>query len=332
MEKYLLTGATGHLGLTIAKRLVQLGKTVRALVLPDDSLTKHLPPEVEIIFGDVTNAESLEPFFLSDPQDTLYVIHAAGIVSIASKYDQRVYDVNVNGTVNIIDQCKKNPNVKHLVYVSSVHAIPEKPKGTQISEINYFSPEDVVGLYSKTKSEATALVLNACKNGIKASVVHPSGIIGPNDYAIGHTTQMFVDYITGKLHAGVLGGYDFVDVRDVAEGIISCCKKGKSGECYILSNRYISIPEMFGMIGNCIRKQNVKIYLPTRLVKLVAPLAELYYKKRHCKPLFTTYSLYTLSSNACFTHEKATRELAFTNRSTKKTIKDTVDWVRRTLC
>ena len=151
MEKYLLTGATGHLGLTIAKRLVQLGKTVRALVLPDDSLTKHLPPEVEIIFGDVTNAESLEPFFLSDPQDTLYVIHAAGIVSIASKYDQRVYDVNVNGTANIINQCKKIPNVKHLVYVSSVHAIPEKPKGTQISEINYFSPEDVVGLYSKTK-------------------------------------------------------------------------------------------------------------------------------------------------------------------------------------
>ena len=146
----------------------------------------------EIYEGDVCNEESLEPLFATQDGEELIVIHCAGIVSIASGYHKIVYDVNVSGTRNVVDCCIKH-HVKKLVYVSSVHAIPEKPKGEIITEISHFDPGQVVGLYAKTKSEATQIVLNAAAEGLDASVVHPSGICGPYDYGRGHITQLFKD-------------------------------------------------------------------------------------------------------------------------------------------
>src|SRR5699024_9363621 len=110
--------------------------------------------------------------------------------------------------------------------------------GKIMSEISEFSPEKVSGWYAKSKAKATALVLDAAKKGLNASVIHPSGIIGPGDIAMGSTTSMLISYCEGKLPVSVKGGYDFVDVRDVADGVIACCEKGERGQCYILSGEY----------------------------------------------------------------------------------------------
>ena len=96
----------------------------------------------------------------------------------------------------------------------------------------------MIGPYAKTKAEATQAVLEAVKQGLNAVVVHPSGIIGPYDNGNNHIVKLAKDYISGKLLAGVIGGYDFVDVRDVAKGCIAAVDKGEVGECYILSNRF----------------------------------------------------------------------------------------------
>lgn len=151
-ELYLVTGAAGHLGRTVVQHLLERGKRVRILVLPEE---QNLPPGVnEVYYGDVRKKESLQPFFQA-PQDTeLIVIHCAGIVSIATKYVQNVYDVNVIGTKNIVDVSQQS-KVKKFVYVSSVHAIPEKEKGETITEVTEFDPDEVVGLYAQTKAEAT---------------------------------------------------------------------------------------------------------------------------------------------------------------------------------
>ncbi len=170
---YLVTGAAGHLGNIIVHKLRKAGRAVRALVLPGE---ENAPECEELVYGDVRDGESLAPFFANPDQRDLVVIHAAGIVSIASKYDQNVYDVNVKGTQNMIALAKEN-RVKKFIYVSSVHAIPEKPAGETITETNLFSPDLVSGLYAKTKAEATAFVLDA-KDDLDVSVVHPSGICG----------------------------------------------------------------------------------------------------------------------------------------------------------
>ena len=108
---------------------------------------------------------------------------------------------------NILKFCSQC-GVGKLVYVSSVHAIPEKPKGTEIAETTTFSPELVRGDYAKSKAMATALVLQAAKEGLNASVVFPSGIIGPGDLGKGSITNMLLSFLAGKLPLAVKGGYD----------------------------------------------------------------------------------------------------------------------------
>lgn len=323
-EIYLVTGAAGHLGSTVIRKLMGQGAKIRALVLPNETAIPS--GDVEVYTGDVCNKDTLSSFFAHDEGEELVVIHCAGIVSIASRYVQKVYDVNVNGTQNIVDLCVEN-QVRKLVYVSSVHAIPEKPNYECMTEIDYFDPDEVIGLYAKTKSEATAYVLKAAQKGLNASIVHPSGIIGPFDRGKGHLTSFVKDYYNHRLTAAIKGGYDFVDVRDVAEGIISCCEKGAAGECYILSNHYFTVEDILSMLHDITGKKAIKTYLPMWFAKMTAPLAEVYYKLRKVPPLFTSYSMYTLSSNANFSHEKATNELSYTTRDMKITLKDTVEWM-----
>ena len=327
---YIVTGAAGHLGRAITSELEKRGKTVFALCLPNEA---HIPggSNVKVFFGDVRHIESLTEMFGSCGKIPAIVIHCAGIVSIASKFDQAVYDVNVTGTKNIIALCERF-NVSKLVYISSVHAIPELPHGQVMPETGFFAPENVIGAYAKSKAEATQCVLDYAKRGYDASVIHPSGIFGPGDFAGGHTTQLIIDYCKGGLTSAVSGGYDFVDVRDVADGILSCCKNGRSGECYILSGHYAKVPEILDLLHEITGKKRIKRILPQWFVMMTAPLSELYYKILKRPPLFTSYSIYTLGANANFSHDKASRELGYSARPLMETLTDSVDWLYSNGC
>ncbi|MFR9159812.1 MAG: SDR family NAD(P)-dependent oxidoreductase [Ruthenibacterium lactatiformans] len=148
-ELYLVTGATGHLGNTVAHRLARAGRQVRALVLPGEEHAPQLPGGVEAVAGDVRSPASLEALFAGAEGRDVTVIHCAGIVSIASRFDQNVYDVNVTGTKNVVDACVRR-GVKKLVHVSSVHALPEKPAARWCRD-GRVQPRAVVGLYAKTR-------------------------------------------------------------------------------------------------------------------------------------------------------------------------------------
>ena len=326
-ELYIVTGANGFLGNNIVRKLLEKSCEVRCLVLPEDKCEALEGLECKIYRGDVTKKETLEEIFNVDSDTSLYVIHCAAIVYIKSKYNPKVMEVNYNGTKNIADKVLEK-NAK-LVYVSSVHAITEKPNGEKMTEITDFDENRVTGLYAKSKARTAKMILEKVKTkGLNACIVHPSGIIGPNDYSNTHLTQMILDIANGSLRAFVKGGYDFVDVRDVADGIISACKNGKKGECYILSNRYIDVKELVDLISKKAGVKKIKTLLPMWIAKVTAPLSEIYYKIKKEAPLYTKYSLYTLTSNSNFSNEKAKKELGYKNRSMENTIADTVKWLK----
>lgn len=326
-DKYLVTGGAGHLGNTIVRLLAEKGEKVRVLLYYNEKLPEEIRANAEYVEGDVRDVKTLGAFFENAAGDNLIVIHCAGMISITVQFDKRLYDTNVVGTKNIVAMCMKH-NVKRLVYVSSVHAIPELKKGEVMAEVRDFNPEYVRGAYAKTKAEATAAVLKASEEGLDAVVVHPSGIAGPYDYGRGHLTQMIADCASGSLVAGVNGGYDFVDVRDVAEGILACARTGRAGECYILSNRYLSVHELLDMLHDVGGLKKVNSFMPLWLAKMTAPFSETYYKLKGTPPLYTTYSLYTLSSNSLFSHEKASAQLGYHPRPFETTVKDTVAWMK----
>lgn len=325
---YIITGANGFLGNNIIRKLLESDECeVRALILPEDKTKSLEGLNCKIYKGDVTKKETLNEIFEIKEPVELYVIHCAAIVYIKTKNNPKVYDVNVNGTKNIIQKVLEK-NAK-LIYVSSVHAITEKPNNEIITEIKEFNREKVKGQYAKTKAEIASYVLEMVeKENLNACIVHPSGLIGPNDYSNTHLTQLIIDFAKGRLKACVKGGYDFVDVRDVTDGIISACTKGKKGECYILSNRYITIKELLDTVSEVRQTKKIKTILPMWLAKLTAPLSEIYYGILKQPPLYTKYSLYTLNSNSNFSKEKAIKELDYKNRELKETITDTITWLK----
>ena len=326
---YIVTGANGFLGNNIIRKLEQDDNNeIRAFVLNGESIKSLEKLKCKIYYGDVTKKETLLPLFENIDDKEVFVIHCAAVVYIKTKYNPLVYNVNVNGTKNVVDKVIETK--AKLIYISSVHAIPEKENNDLIEEITDFNPDEVHGLYANTKAEAAKYVMNAVKNkNLNACIIHPSGIIGPYDYGNSHLTELVREVSNGKLFATVKGGYDFVDVRDVAAAIITASKKDNKGECYILSNRYITIKELSDLICDVQGIKKIKIVLPICLAKIIAPFFEAYYNLKKQTPLFTKYSLYTLSSNSNFSNKKAKEELEYKNRDMKDTIKDTISWLNK---
>lgn len=297
---------------------------VRGLLLPGEQAVPY--EHVTYYRGDVRDPATLLPMFAGiDPAHTV-LIHTAGIVSIAPRVSPQLYEVNVQGTRHVAQLCLAHG--VRMVYVSSVHAIAEQHGRRVLCEVSHFSPDDVVGGYAKTKAEATQLVLDAVGRGLDAVVVHSSGILGPYDTAGGnHLMQMLEDYLRGRLPACVRGGYDFVDVRDVAQGCLLAAQKGRTGECYILSNRYYSIRRVLAMAREAGGGRRLPV-LPLWMARAVAPLFSLWAKMCKKRPLYTAYSLYTLGTRDRFSHDKATSELGYRPRDLRDTIDDTVAWLQ----
>ena len=329
--KYLVTGAAGFLGGTICRQLIERGDNVRAFVLPGDPAMKYVPREAEIVEGDLTDMDSLEKLFAVEEGTETIVLHIASIVTVNPDYSSKVMEVNVDGTRNIIRLCLSHPECKKLVYCSSTGAIPEAAMGKAIKEVRRFDPDEVVGCYSRSKAMASQAVLDAVhEQGLNACIVHPSGIMGPEDYAIGETTGTLIKIIKGEMLAGIDGSFNLCDVRDLAAGTIAAADKGKAGECYILANEPVSFRDFSRMVSDEAGCKKVGMFLPIWAANMMGGMMEKQAKKKGTKPMMTRFSVYNLARNNKFDSTKAIRELGYSTRSYRDTIHDEIAWLKET--
>ena len=327
---YLLTGAAGFLGSNICAQLIERGEKVRAFVLKGDPAIQYIPEGVEICEGDLCSAEDCDRFFTVPEGYETICIHCASMVTIHPDYNEKLMAVNVGGTENIIAAAKKHPEFKKLVYVSSTGAIPELPKGQKIKEVSQFVPYDddkVVGWYSRSKAIATQKVLDAAAEGLNACVVHPSGIMGPNDRAISETTGSIIKIMNGELPVGMAGSFNLCDVRDLAFGTIAACDKGRKGECYILGNKEITFKEMARILHNACGCKQPLFYVPMVMAYRLADSMEKKAARKGEKPIMTRFAVYNLDRNNNFDYSKAERELGYHTRSYKETLTDEARWL-----
>lgn len=329
---YLVTGAAGFLGSNVCAQLLEKGEKVRALVLPNDKSVRFIPKEVEICLGDLCDEASLEEFFKVPEGMNSVIIHCASMVTVNPSYNEKLMSVNVTGTRNIITKCLAHPECQKMVYVSSTGAIPEAPMGIKIKETDKFepcNPNEVVGAYSQSKAKASQMVLDAVRvMGLKACIVHPSGILGPNDHAVGETTGTLIKIIKGEMPIGMQGSFNLCDVRDLAAGCIAAVDKGRIGECYILANETVTLKDMCDMLHEECNCRKIKFYLPLDLADKIAQTLEKKAEKKGKMPMMTTFSVYNLARNNEFDYSKAKEELGYTTRSYQETIHDEVEWLK----
>lgn len=325
---FLLTGATGNLGSNLVRNLLSRGESVRALVMDGDPALSRIPKEADICSGDLLDVQSIDRFFDLPTDTDAYVIHCAGMVSLATDYSKIVHEVNVTGTKNIVDQCVKK-KVKKLVYISSTSAIPELAGKQTIIEVNIFDPERVYGYYGKSKAYASQIVMDAVKeHDLDASIVFPTGIFGPYDYGFGLVTSNIINFAKGRVPGGLTGSFNCADVRDLADGVIACSAEGGKGEGYIMGNRTVTVKELFDTIAECCGMKSVRFIVPGAFARPIAALSETIGRITGKPTILTRFTIYNLLRNNNFSSEKAIRELGYSIRPFRDTIRDEIEWLR----
>ncbi len=319
-----VTGATGHIGNVLVRELMSRGQVVRALVLQDEDCRPLSGLEAEIVRGNVTDLKSLEPAFVGAD----VVFHLAGIVTIMPSMKKMLEWVNVGGMRNVATACRTS-GVRRLVYTSSIHAIAEPPHGTVIDESQPFDPDRVLGDYARRKARATLLLLDEVRQGgLEAIICCPTGVIGPWDYGISSIGQLILDFASGYLKSYVRGAYDFVDVRDVANGLILAAQKGQTGRHYIFSGALVHVTELMKELERNTGYPAPTYEIPSAIARAAGVLASVYYRLIRRRPVFTAYSIDVLSSNSQVSSARARAELGFATRPWQDSIRNHVEWFR----
>ncbi|MDR1734950.1 MAG: NAD-dependent epimerase/dehydratase family protein [Oscillospiraceae bacterium] len=321
-KKYCVTGGTGHIGFALCKALAEKDAAVRLLLRGPSSIMAGF--RFETVFGDILDYQSLVSAF--NGMDTVF--HVAGLVDINGIDEPKVWDVNVTGTENVWRACKVC-GVKRLVYVSSVDALPPLPKGETMTEISSFDPAAVTGTYAKTKAAATKFLLDHVGEEPEIVICHPSACIGPYDYKVSFAGVLVRYWLKRSIPFSLsFGGYNFVDVRDVAEGLIAAAEHGKDGSCYILSGAYVTVDAFLRLLAKLTNHRPPLLRFPYGMTVGLIPASEKYYDLMHKTPLFTGYTLRKLRDNGMFSHAKATQELGYRPRSVEESLRDMLTWLQ----
>jgi dihydroflavonol-4-reductase len=320
----LMTGATGHIGNVLVRELRETRARVRALLMPGEDRRPLEGLKVEIVEGNVLDIQAMR----NAMEGVKTVYHLAGLITILPGRDPMVEQVNIQGTKNVLTAAME-AGVSRLIYTSSIHAIKRVPDHIVIDESVPFDTSGLNSEYDSSKAIATLAVLEATQRGLDAVVVCPTGVIGPYDYRSSEMGQLILDATSARLQFSVDGAYDFVDVRDVAKGLIQASQRGRSGEHYILSGERITIPGLMKTVREIVGLRALQLNIPMVLARAAAFLATPLYRLTEIKPRFTQYALETVVSNSNISYAKAARELGYAPRSIRDSISDTIKWFKQ---
>lgn len=318
----LVTGATGFLGSHITKKLVERGDKVRILLRKTSNTINIDGLDVERAYGDVTDIQSVREAM--DGCDNLY--HAAGLVSFKQADYNKMEEVNVKGTHNVLTAAME-AGVKKAVYTSSVAAIGLMPGKKLADEETPFDPAGTDIEYIQSKYRAELEALKFIEKGLPLVIVNPSIVIGAGDVYVS-TSGIILWYCKRRLPGYTDGGINLVDADDVAIGHLLAEEKGRVGEKYILSNRNITIKELFEVLEKVTGIPRPKVKIPYFLAYAGAYLAELI---GISAPNYVAMDVDSIKGSKYywyFDNSKAVNELGFSPRPLEETIESTVNWFK----
>jgi dihydroflavonol-4-reductase len=319
----LVTGASGHLGNVLVRELLARGRRVRALVLPGDPARALTGLDVERVEGDVTAAETLDRAFAG----VEVVFHAAGLIGLEPQFADRLEGVNVQGTRHVIAACRR-ADVRRLVYTSSAHALAHRPAASCVTEGAGFDPGAAVGAYGRSKSRASRAVLEAADTGLESIVLCPTGLVGPWDYVPSQFGRFLQSCLAGRMRIGIRGGFDYVDVRDVAEAHVRAGEDARTGGTYVLSGEYISMRDVFAVVEETAGVPAPAVMLPYTVARPLAWLAWRAIRLLGRPTSISPGALDTLNTGHRYSSTRARRELGFAPRPARDALVDAIRWLQ----
>jgi len=314
-----VTGASGHLGANVVRTLFKHGHRVRAIVHNHRRGIDGLP--VEQVPADVLNLISLQKAFAGVDM----VIHLAGKISIVT-YDRKVVEaINITGVKNVIAACLSN-GVKRIVHVSSIHAHNQETPCQEIDETCPLLDSRHAAIYDNSKAQGERIIHEAIQNGLNAIIINPTGIIGPYDFEPSRFGSALLAFARGNIPICLGGGFDWVDARDVADGILRAAELAPPGEKYLLSGHWIALRDVARQVCLVMDRKPPFIGLPLWGALGIAPIVTAFDRAAGRRSLFTVAAIRALRSNKAISHAKASRGFGYQARPFKDTITDTLEW------
>ena len=262
-------------------------------------------------------------------KDVEIVFHTAALINLDRRYRDQIRLVNVSGTENVC-QASLNAGVKKLIHFSSVDAFYRFPIEEPLLEDRKLIDDPNAVPYDLSKADGQKIVIDFCQQGLDASIIHPTSIVGPNDFKPGLPMQEMVNLANGKRKILPNWGYNFVDVRDLCTTAISAVSKGKTGQNYIVGGEY----HMYSYIAKLMEEQLERTVLLGTIPNFVSYLGLPYeYIKSLItkKPrVLTVDTLHTgKTGNKIVPSTLARSELGHNPRPLEETIHDMVSFFQK---
>ena len=307
----------------MVRELVAQGHRPVALHRATSNLVGLLGLESETAIADVLDPASLAPAL----EGCDAVIHLAAVISIDGDRDGRVWRTNVEGVRNVA-RAALEAGVGRFVHVSSVHAFHVTGEEPFVDET---APRarDTAFAYDRSKAAGEREVRAAIAGGLDAVILNPTGIIGPHDPAGSPSGDFLRSLFRGGVPALVEGGFDFVDVRDVAAATVAALKGGDAGNNFLLSGKWAALADLAHIAGVASGHMRRRVVLPASLARAGLPVLKAWAQLTGTPPIYTAESIAILTnSNRNCVSDKARAQLAFAARPLEETIRDTYAWNR----
>jgi dihydroflavonol-4-reductase len=321
--KVLVTGASGFVGSAVARKLVERGFAVRALVRPASPRSHLADLDLDYAVGDLLDAESIRNAI----RGVRYLFHVAADYRLWARQPADIERNNLFGTRTVMEEAMRT-GVERVVYTSSVATL-NCHADSAADESHPLHEDKAIGAYKRSKVRAERLVESLVGQGLPAVIVNPSTPIGPCDVKPTPTGRMIVEAAAGRMPAFVDTGLNMVHVDDVAAGHLMAFERGRIGERYILGGQNASLAEILATVAAQMGRRAPRLKLPRTAVMPVALASEFAARWTGREPLVTMDGLRLSKNRMYFTTAKAERELGYRARPYAEGIKDAIAWFRQ---
>lgn len=321
MMKTLVTGTTGFVGSALIRELIGDGREVKVLTRPGTDTRNIDGLDVERVHGDLRDKNSLRLALRGC--DVLY--HTAAYYSLWDKDKKLIYDINVDGTRNILETSE---GLKKIVYTSTVGCVG-LTAGKPANEDTPLDPSLLCNDYKRSKYQAEEVAREFCRKGFPIVIVNPSTPVGPRDIKPTPTGKIILDFLKRQMPAYLDTGLNLIDVKDCARGHILAEKKGVVGERYILGNQNMSLHEILLALEKITGMKAPSIKIPYGIAYAAGWVCEAVSDHITGKPpavplagvKMAKYYMY-------FDSSKAVRELGLPQNSVTEALAQAVTWFR----
>jgi nucleoside-diphosphate-sugar epimerase len=316
----LLTGANGHLGANLLRRLVADGGDVRVLLRPksDNSTVDGLP--VERAYGDLRDPESLGAAVRGCSE----VYHTAAEVALHYRREQ-IFQTNVIGTRNLL-RASLVAGVRKVVVSGSLSAVgydPERPSDESMP----FQPFEEHLPYSVSKAFVEHECLKAAVEGLNVVIAVSCAILGPWDFKPSRMGRVLIDFANGRMRAYIPGGFEFVAARDIVEGHVLAMRHGRCGQRYIFGSGFRTTDELMALYER-ISGRRRPVRVPAGLMAGVARITSTVLNNffPDVPQRFTPASVRLLRMRRRADCSKAASELGYRPTSIEEAVQEAYDW------